>query len=178
MGMTDRGILLRLIMKEFNIDEGLSTFSARLKFQKSVYLLQALGMSTKFHYGWYLRGPYSPSLTKAAFEDVVKLCEQGDKTYKGFRLSTQTKDRITKIKEMLQEKPGADGFSEENWLELLASMYFYRHEMYFPPKDDKNREDSNWLYRQLPPAKKRLFKEAEAVKACDVLKKDGLWETR
>lgn len=176
MGMNERGVLLRLIMEEFDVDDKLSTFSARLMFQKSVYLLQALGMSTDFYYGWYLRGPYSPSLTRTAFEDVVKPCEQGDKTYEGFELNEPANGRVSKIKEMLQRKP--EGYEKENWLELLASMHFYRYEMYFPPKDNSNRKKPSWLYDQLPPAKRRLFKLKEAVAACNMLTEVGLWKDR
>lgn len=46
----------------------LDSFDNRLIVQKAVYLLQSFGLSTKWDYFWYLRGPYSAELTNALFE--------------------------------------------------------------------------------------------------------------
>ena len=39
---------------EFSVDE----FDDRLRFQKTVYLLQAFGINRGYDFSWYLRGPY------------------------------------------------------------------------------------------------------------------------
>lgn len=36
----------------------MSTFEARLRFQKTVYLLQAFGINRGYDFSWYLRGPH------------------------------------------------------------------------------------------------------------------------
>lgn len=44
-----------------------SDFNARLILQKTVYLMEQFGLSTGYYFNWYLRGPYSPSLTRDAY---------------------------------------------------------------------------------------------------------------
>jgi len=49
-----------------SIDMG--SFDNRLKYQKLIYLVQNSGLSLGYGYNWYVRGPYSPSLTQDLFE--------------------------------------------------------------------------------------------------------------
>ncbi len=46
----------------------MSTFQGRLILQKTVYLLQAFGISLGYRYSWYLFGPYSAELARDGFE--------------------------------------------------------------------------------------------------------------
>ena len=58
---------LGLLLKDIdNFDMG--NFSGRLRFQKTVHLLQSFGIDLGYRYNWYLRGPYCPDLTKDGFE--------------------------------------------------------------------------------------------------------------
>jgi len=159
-------------MDELGVAPELAAFSDRLRFQKGIYLLQRLGLRTEFSYNWYLRGPYSPSLTEAAFEEVVKPIAQGDRTHQGYSLSAKTKRRVSLLKAMMGKCTTLE-MSEEKWLELLASMAFYKHEMYFPPKS--RRDDPDWLYDQFPPAKKRTFTREMAQEAATLLRQNDLW---
>src|SRR4030042_5617520 len=43
-------------------------FNARLILQKTVYLLEQFGLNIGYYFSWYLRGPYSPSLARDAYE--------------------------------------------------------------------------------------------------------------
>jgi hypothetical protein len=61
------GVLCRI--GEFSVD----SFQERLKLQKTVYLLQAFGIYLGYGFNWYLYGPYSPGLTRDAYEVVPKL---------------------------------------------------------------------------------------------------------
>ena len=45
----------------------LDYFSDRLRLQKLGYLAQKMGVSGGFPYSWYIRGPYSRSLTSFLF---------------------------------------------------------------------------------------------------------------
>ena len=45
-----------------------SDFNARLVLQKTIYFLQEFGLNIDYSYSWYLRGPYSPPLTRDAYE--------------------------------------------------------------------------------------------------------------
>lgn len=174
MAMTNRGVVLKLLMDELGIDSDLKSFRSRLILQKSVYLLKALGMPTTFTYRWYLRGSYSPSLTKAAFDESIAPRKAGDETHKGYSLSDAAGRRLSVLKQMVDERETV-GLSEGNWLELLASMHFYRYEMYFPKDEQDKRKNAAWLYDQLPLAKKNLFTRSQAKKAADVLKGHRLW---
>jgi hypothetical protein len=172
--MTRRGILLRLLMDELRIDAKLGTFSSRLQLQKQVYLLQSLGLPTEFSYNWYLRGPYSPGLTKVAFEEVVEPSNRDDRTYEEFKLSSSSQGLLDRLSRMKEQRPEPLA-EEDDWLELLASMLFYRHEMYFPPDKSGDRGDPEWLYQQLPTTKRNKFKPTEAVSAKKALEEAGLW---
>jgi len=43
-------------------------FNARLIVQKTIYLLEQFGLNIGYYFSWYLRGPYSPSLARDAYE--------------------------------------------------------------------------------------------------------------
>jgi len=175
--MTYLGILLRLLMDRLGVEPELRTFRDRLLLQKGVYLLQECGMSTGFSYNWYLRGPYSPGLTEAAFEQAVKPALQGDNTADGYSLSDAAEERLNKLARMKAAGEGA-GLAPERWLELLASMHFYRYRMYFRPEESARRDDPAWLYERFPTAKKNTFTIDQAQRAAAVLADVGLWQDR
>jgi hypothetical protein len=52
-----------------------SDFNDRLILQKTVYLMEQFGLNIGYHFSWYLRGPYSPSLARDAYT-VVKTYSQ------------------------------------------------------------------------------------------------------
>jgi len=172
--MTNRGVLLKLLMDKLGVDPQLGTFRNRLVLQKSVYLLQALGMPTAFGYNWYLRGPYSPALTAAAFEEVVKPLEQGDDTPSGYTLSRETEDRLDKLQGMKDQADKA-GLAPEKWLELLASIHFYKHKMYFPPEKQVDKNNAEALYGHMPPAKRHAFTAKQAEQAAAALNAADAW---
>lgn len=61
--------LLDKITSETGHSFGTNDFETRLRTQKTVYLLKALGhpAAQTFHYGFHLRGPYAPELAQVAF---------------------------------------------------------------------------------------------------------------
>jgi len=62
--------------KAWRTDNVESSFRARLRVQKAVYLLQALGFPTGYEFSMYIRGPYSPELAndymELAREELVR----------------------------------------------------------------------------------------------------------
>ena len=63
---------LGLLVKDidnFNMDD----FNGRLRFQKTIQLLQSFGIYMGYDFNWYLRGPYCTDLTKDGFalKDVM-----------------------------------------------------------------------------------------------------------
>ena len=59
----------------------IDSFDGRLRLQKLAFLIQEMGPGGPFEYYWYIRGPYSPSLTQmlysgdelGAYEDVPEM---------------------------------------------------------------------------------------------------------
>jgi len=45
-----------------------SDFNSRLILQKTVYLMREFGLNIGYSFSWYLRGPYSPNLTRDTYE--------------------------------------------------------------------------------------------------------------
>jgi uncharacterized protein YwgA len=172
--MTNRGVLLRLLMGKLDVDPRLNRFRDRLRLQKGVYLLQeAFDMHTDYRFSWYLRGPYSPALTKVAFEEVAEPATQGDRTHEGFCLSEGAEERWDRLQRLLDARPNNE--SEERWLELLASLHFYRHKAYFPQSEQQHKKDPEWLYDKLPESKRNSFLRPLALEATRVLQDVGLW---
>jgi len=54
---------------KLGIKPDLHSFQSKLIMQKTVYLLQAMGVKMGYQYGWYVRGNYSPDLTKDLYEN-------------------------------------------------------------------------------------------------------------
>ena len=79
MSIYDENRVLRILrhMGPVSIDH----FGDRLRLQKLAFLIQEMGPGGPFAYYWYIRGPYSPSLTQmlysgdelGAYEDVPEL---------------------------------------------------------------------------------------------------------
>ena len=98
-----------------NMDE----FSNRLKYQKIMYLLQASGLSLGYGFNWYVRGPYSPTLTQDLFE-----------VHNNENLYNESKDIIFRDHDHIVTQ--LDFFSsvlKENindvtYLEVLASLHY------------------------------------------------------
>lgn len=118
--MDRRKIALRLIMDRLQLK--LDRFVDRLAVQKSIYLLQVLGLDLRYHYSWYLRGPYSPELTRDAFEiseprnpihEVAKRYELGPH-------AIETLDAFTKLAVECRPRD----IEQPRWLECLASLHY------------------------------------------------------
>lgn len=106
-----RQLLQSVLDNVDNVD--MSTFRGRLILQKTVYLLQAFGVSLGYRYSWYLFGPYSSDLAKDGFEigsgvltPPITLSDKARLAFESFRAF------IDPIKR------------DEHRLELLASVHF------------------------------------------------------
>jgi len=112
--MDNRGKLVACL-KALGIEPSIETLSERKKMQKIIYLLERFGVGLGFSssFGWYVYGPYSPSLTQTLFEikqTPPKAIAQPSKA---------DKERITHLKEFL----GKDITSADK-IELIASLDF------------------------------------------------------
>lgn len=55
-------IALKLFLDDLGVSADIETIDDRKRVQKAVYLGQAAGADLGYRFGWYLLGPYSPSL--------------------------------------------------------------------------------------------------------------------
>lgn len=68
---------------EFSVDN----FDDRLRFQKTVYLLQAFGINRGYDFAWYLRGPYCSLVAYDGFDlrDVYDSIPSGRRVFRSAR---------------------------------------------------------------------------------------------
>lgn len=119
LGLTEREVHISriealggILKKLGNFDPFLfkSDFNHRLILQKTIYLMQEFGLNIGYFYSWYIRGPYSPALTRDAyevakrFEDIplVEFVDPKDETrFKQFLIFIKPKARNHAILEKI-----------------------------------------------------------------------------
>jgi len=93
------------------------SFTDRLTFQKTIYLLQSFGLYLGYQFSWYIHGPYSTTLAKDGFKlidtynnaPIVKFTEQRDEhLFKKFLIFLGRRR------------------NDANWLEILASIHILK----------------------------------------------------
>jgi uncharacterized protein YwgA len=120
--MDRQQIGLKLTLDSLGLSARLNTFAERLILQKATYLAQAAGVQLGYHYNWYLRGPYSPSLTRDAFAVADEVARNSD-DLAGWSLDTTSKQRLRQLAPLLDKKrQDTEAFARH--LELLASIHF------------------------------------------------------
>jgi uncharacterized protein YwgA len=119
--MDRQQILLGKALDAAGLPLSVETFDDRLILQKTVYLLQAAGVHLGYRFRWYLRGPYCPEMTAAAF-GIVGEGDAAQQELRGWSLDDASKDRIEKLKPFLAG-PG-DKAAKARRMELLASILF------------------------------------------------------
>lgn len=97
----------------------IDSFNDRIISQKKIYLLQQLGTELGYTYNWYIRGPYSPSLTTYMYNKLDMLTE---KDFSNYRLGREHQDNINKVNSLSNYKSSDVSLAE--WYELLASLVY------------------------------------------------------
>lgn len=121
--MDERQIGLALALKEVGINSNVADFASRLILQKAVYLLEEAGIRLGYSFNWYLRGPYSPSLTR----DLFDLASNGEDVA-GWVLDNDSKAVASRVQTLLSPSADEELVSKARRLELLASLhYLVRH---------------------------------------------------
>jgi hypothetical protein len=169
--MNPARVELKLILDQAGISSiSLETFSERFNIQKRIFLIQVMGCDLGYRYSWYIRGPYCRELTADAFALKDEL-SAGEKDYEGFELSQSTKERIGKAR-ALWSPPTDSPVDRDDWLELLASVHYLRHIVYWPKGERRDFED---LFRALIDAKPKFVNaKAAAQRAWERLDEFGL----
>jgi uncharacterized protein YwgA len=120
--MKTKLIALKLFLEELGVLSDIDTVDERKRIQKSIYLGQVAGVDLGYHFGWYLKGPYSPELTKDYY-DLDEALIDGDLEYQKKELKGQLKEKLHAIQPIIN--PPCDiPLSQEDWLELLASVHY------------------------------------------------------
>jgi hypothetical protein len=118
--MDRQQIGLKLALDHLGLPARLSSFDDRLILQKAVYLAQAAGVELGYFFHWYLRGPYSPSLTRDAFAMVSEM-NGGLDDSEGWQFDDKSIKRLADLKPLIHEAQRAPLAGR---LELLASVLF------------------------------------------------------
>ncbi len=98
------------VFKTFDLN--LDTLPNRIAFQKTVFLLQKLGMNKGYNFGWYSFGPYSSTLAKDGF-----LVEEED-------LVSANVLRDSAVDKFIELKKGFE--KDSRFLELMADIVFLK----------------------------------------------------
>ena len=117
------GLLIKDI-DNFDMDD----FDGRLRFQKTIQLLQSFGIDLGYHYNWYLRGPYCPDLTKDGFR-LNSVIQNIPDIHLEFRYAEDHK-HYTDFKEFIKDKK-----DDPDLLEIASSICFLRNEVGANKKD-------------------------------------------
>lgn len=121
----DRGqIALKLFLDELDVPFEIKTFDDRKRVQKAVYLGQLSGVDLGYRFGWYIRGPYSTSLTRDYFS-LAEAVAAGDTDWEGLTLKKTVRKKLARISPLMAPPEEVD-LSTEDWLELVASLHFLR----------------------------------------------------
>lgn len=96
------------------------SFDERLILQKTVYLMQEFGLFIGYNYSWYLRGPYSPSLSK----DAYNLLNKYEQLPKVVFTDSINETKFNVFIDFINDH-SHDGY----WLEVIAStLFLYNNE--------------------------------------------------
>lgn len=126
MNMKQAQISLKLFLDALDIPSEISTLADRKRVQKAVYIGQKAGVDLGYSYGWYLLGPYSPELTQDYFALNNDLINEDD-DYTNYELNKSLSEKLYGIKDLMNI-PERIHLSQEDWLELVASIVYKRNE--------------------------------------------------
>jgi uncharacterized protein YwgA len=173
--MNPARIGLKLVLDQAGIsDISLETFSQRFNIQKRVFLVQVMGCDLGYRFGWYIHGPYCRELTADVFSLKDEL-SAGERDFEDFKLAQETRDRIEQTKKVWSLADGLN-INQDDWLELLASIHYLRHIVYWPkgaPRDFQS------VFKALVEAKPKFaLSQTPAEKAWDRLDEFGLIDAK
>ncbi|AXV99837.1 hypothetical protein CJO81_03125 [Ralstonia solanacearum] len=117
-------IALKLFLDELGQTAKIDTVDDRMSLQKVIYLGQIFGADLGYRYSWYVRGPYSPSLTQDYYA-LSGAIAAGDKSYEARALNDRLRNCLAGAKNLLQKPPGVT-LATPQWFELIASLDYLK----------------------------------------------------
>ncbi|MCC7146637.1 MAG: hypothetical protein IT443_09340 [Phycisphaeraceae bacterium] len=118
--MNRQQIALKLVLDKLGLKLPLDTFEGRLIIQKAIYLAQVKGVDLGYYFGWYLRGPYCPALTKDAFSTASEAAEDDESS--SWLLDDKSARRLEQLQSVFG--PTTNQLTLARRLELLASVQY------------------------------------------------------
>lgn len=113
----DMARILGSLIKRIGNYDAMETFDGRLKLQKTIYLMQSFDLYVGYDFGWYIRGPYSSSLTK----DGYALRDKYDSVSEGKFADPEAEKRFIQFQEFIKGHE-----NDSRWLEIVASIHFLK----------------------------------------------------
>jgi hypothetical protein len=123
--MNPKLLALKLFLDELQVNAAIDTLDDRKRVQKATFLGQIAGADLGYRFGWYIRGPYSPELTRDyyALDELKSSGEELNPENKILR--RPMRERLEAVRPLL-DKPDDFPLSQEDWLELVASYHYLR----------------------------------------------------
>ncbi len=122
-------VVLKLVLDEIGLPAQVSSFTQRLLIQKKIYLTQLTGLDLGYRFSWYIHGPYCRELTSDAFQ-LVEAIENDESIPVDRPLNPLAKQFVSKAKTIWEYWPKE--ITPSDWLELLASLHYLKHIVYWP----------------------------------------------
>jgi uncharacterized protein YwgA len=122
--MDRRLVVLKAFLDELGVSDSIDTIDDRKRVQKAIYLGQLSGLDLGYRFGWYIKGPYSTSLTKDYYA-LSEAVESGEQDFEAGKLPVTVKSSLQKI-QPLMEVPENVPLTQEDWLELVSSLHYLR----------------------------------------------------
>ena len=117
--MNNKLLALKLVLEALGVGTNINTVEDRKEKQKAIYLAKVFGIDLGYSYGWYVRGPYSPSLTNDYYE-----LQSPTEVLEGI-LREDIAARTQQINETVINSPlKPNDLPQPDWLELLASWHY------------------------------------------------------
>ncbi|MBV8371082.1 MAG: hypothetical protein JO036_19380 [Candidatus Eremiobacteraeota bacterium] len=149
--------VLKSVLDALDVKPTIDTVVDRKRLQKAVYLGQAIGgVDLGYRYGWYKKGPYSPSLARDYYSLAESLAV--GESPNGYAVSSEAQLSKLKAATGLFAVPAGVELSDADWLELVGSIDYLRR---VSRKDEANvdrviREQKPELARYLEQGKQAL----------------------
>lgn len=107
-----------------------SNIDDRILLQKKIYLAQDFGLPLGYGYRWYIHGPYSTTLSTAAYQIVP----EGIESIADKRIKEPYSVIIDCVNSLASKMPPNVGLPVVSWYELLSSIAYWENQGY----KDKN----------------------------------------
>jgi uncharacterized protein YwgA len=152
--MSTKLAALNLSLGALGLSADTGSLEDRVKLQKAVYLAQAAGLPLGYRYSWYIRGPYSPDLTR----DYFALAPSSARKEEELKLSPTAQQAIDRVKPLMEVPAQAQGLKPDAWLEIVASVHYLKKESQLPHEKalETLKRQKPYLVKYIPLAEQKL----------------------